>query len=164
VPPRAGPLIDLSRTGWIVCILFAALLWGGLLLPGLLADLVDEDPAAPGSTLAAPLPGREGELHLFYIPDPGRMTVAFFPGSTETALTLAVTRQASSGDDPIPIYGPVTVPVPPGQPTVQYRYAIAENHVLTVTTAGNGSAESNHYRVTVANLIPGEPQLEVEPW
>ncbi|MFA5409290.1 MAG: hypothetical protein WC343_11020, partial [Bacilli bacterium] len=75
-----------------------------------------------------------------------------------------VTRQASSGDDPIPIYGPVTVPVPPGQPTVQYRYAIAENHVLTVTTAGNGSAESNRYRVTVANLIPGEPQLEVEPW
>lgn len=161
MPPRAGSPLDLSRTGWTICLLFALGILGVFVLPALFADLAPDD---PGRTLQAPLPGREGELHLFYTPDAGRMTVAFFPAATETAITVAVTRQGSPGDDPIPIYGPVTIPVPPGQPTVQYRYAIAENHVLTVTTAGNSSAESGRYQVTVRPLLPGEPKIEVEAW
>lgn len=161
MPPRAGSLFDLPPAGWAICLLFALGILGVFVLPALLADLAPDD---PGRTLQAPLPGREGELHLFYTPDAGRMTVAFFPAATETAITVAVTRQGSPGDDPIPIYGPVTIPVPPGQPTVQYRYAIAENHVLTVTTAGNSSAESGRYQVTVRPLLPGEPKIEVEAW
>lgn len=157
--PR-NPFFDLPPWGIGLCLLAVACLVGAILLPGLYADLARNETAG-GDALNAPLPGREGEVHLFYDPDLERMTVACFPDPALTSLTLAVARQPNPNEPPIPLYGPVTFPDLADLPALQYQYDIAETHVLTVTTLGAAGGASSRYRVTVPGPIPGSP-LEVE--
>lgn len=157
--PR-NPFFDLPPWGIGLCLLAVACLVGAILLPGLYADLARNETAG-GDALNAPLPGREGEVHLFYDPDLERMTVACFPDPALTSLTLAVARQPNPNEPPIPLYGPVTFPDLADLPALQYQYDIAEAHVLTVTTLGAAGGASSRYRVTVPGPIPGSP-LEVE--
>lgn len=154
------PFFDLPPWGIALCLLLAACLAGAVFLPGLYADLARNETAGD-EPLQAPLPGREGEVHLFYDPDLERMTVACFPDPALTSLTLAVARQPNPNEPPIPLYGPVTFPDLADLPALQYQYDIAETHVLTVTTLGAAGGASSRYRVTVPGPIPGSP-LEVE--
>jgi hypothetical protein len=153
VAPRT-PFFDLPPWGIALCLIAAACLAGAFLLPGLYADLARNETAG-GDALNAPLPGREGEVHLFYDPDLERMTVAVFPGPATTSLTQAVARQPNPNEPPIPLYGPVTFP------DLADQYDIAEAHVLTVTTLGAAGGASSRYQVRVPGPIPGSP-LEVE--
>ena len=154
------PFFDLPPWGIALCLLLAACLAGAVFLPGLCADLTRNE-TTEGEPFQAPLPGREGEVHLFYDPDLERMTVAVFPDPATTAITLAVARQPNPNEPPILLYGPVTFTDLAEVPAVQYHYDIAENHVLTVTTLGAAGGASSRYRVTVPGPIPGSP-LEVE--
>ena len=154
------PFFDLPPWGVALCLL-AVLLMVGIALSSL------GSPALVGNEtpdlMHAPLPGREGEVHLFYDPDLDRMTVACFPDPALTAITLAVARQPNPNEPPILLYGPVTFTDLAEVPAVQYHYDIAETHVLTVTTLGAAGGASSRYRVTVPGPLPGQQRLEVEP-
>lgn len=160
--PPSNPFFDLPPWGIGLCLLAAICLVGAILLPGLYADLARNETAGD-EPLQAPLPGREGEVHLFYDPDLDRMTVACFPDPALTAITLAVARQPNPNEPPILLYGPVTFTDLAEVPAVQYHYDIAENHVLTVTTLGAAGGASNRYWVEVTGPLPGQQRLEVEP-
>ena len=159
--PR-NPSFDLPRWGIALCAILVIAIAGVIIFPDV-APLSSQNETATldEDSLIVPVPGREDEIVLHYIPELNRITVIVFPLWTDDAVTLAVTRQANPNEVSNPVYGPVTFNAADAHPAIKYSYDIEETHILTVTSLRPDGVLSSRYRVSFGGRFFQNTSLEV---